>query len=186
MGANDPCVPSQYQVKEIKEIWGVRYAPNAAEPRARRRHQLQRHVGNVERWHVQLEARSHIRAVRDLQPAIEHAHLDPLQPRMVRKHPELLPQHSPTVRRRGDEEVSILGHGIAEFVSNPRSQPGDARVVRTKRDVHDRREKQTNNKDRTPRSQGPGGHRAYDAKDQTRQVVPVRCLHPDTRGCRHP
>ena len=30
--ANDPCVPSQYQVKEIKEIWGVRYAPNAAEP----------------------------------------------------------------------------------------------------------------------------------------------------------
>ena len=32
LGANDPCVPSQYQVKEIKEIWGVRYAPNAAEP----------------------------------------------------------------------------------------------------------------------------------------------------------
>ena len=34
-GANDPCVPSQYKVKEIKEIWGVRYAPNAAEPRSR-------------------------------------------------------------------------------------------------------------------------------------------------------
>ena len=33
--ANDPCVPSQYQVKEIKEIWGVRYAPNAAEPPSR-------------------------------------------------------------------------------------------------------------------------------------------------------
>ena len=32
LGANDPCVPSQYQVKEITEIWGVRYAPNAAEP----------------------------------------------------------------------------------------------------------------------------------------------------------
>ena len=29
------CVPSQYQVKEIKEIWGVRYAPNAAEPPSR-------------------------------------------------------------------------------------------------------------------------------------------------------
>ena len=35
VGANDPCVPSQYQVKEIKEIWGVRYAPNAAEPPSR-------------------------------------------------------------------------------------------------------------------------------------------------------
>ena len=35
LGANDPCVPSQYQVKEIKEIWGVRYAPNAAEPPSR-------------------------------------------------------------------------------------------------------------------------------------------------------
>ena len=35
LGANDPCVPSQYQVKEITEIWGVRYAPNAAEPPSR-------------------------------------------------------------------------------------------------------------------------------------------------------
>ena len=35
LGANDPCVPSQYQVKEINEIWGVRYAPNAAEPPSR-------------------------------------------------------------------------------------------------------------------------------------------------------
>ena len=35
VGANDPCGPSQYKVKEIKEIWGVRYAPNAAEPPSR-------------------------------------------------------------------------------------------------------------------------------------------------------
>ena len=35
LGANDPCVPSQYQVKEIKEIWGVQYAPNASEPPSR-------------------------------------------------------------------------------------------------------------------------------------------------------
>ena len=61
---------------------------------------------------------------------------------------ELLTQHCPTVRRRGSEEVSILGHGFAEFVSHPSSQPGDAHVVRTKRDVHNRSEKQTNNKER--------------------------------------
>ena len=35
---------------------------------------------------------------------------------------------------------------------------------------------------RKPRSQGPGGHRAYDAKHQTRQVVPVRCRHPRHAG----
>ena len=26
---NDPCLPNQYEVKKVKEIWGVRYAPLA-------------------------------------------------------------------------------------------------------------------------------------------------------------
>ena len=43
-----------------------------------------------------------------------------------------------TVRRRGSEHLSILGDGVAEFVSNPCSQLGDTRVAHTKRDVHNR------------------------------------------------